>query len=428
MSRGSRGFTLIELLVVMVIIALLVGLLLPALGRAREEARKTQCRSNLRQIGLAVQMYANDNRTWTPACYGISGDDSPATWVYGGMRSRFSNGAPRNNCFNPVLYALSIGTTEISPQLYLIANGNDDNAGRDQRPGMANGLGLLLSGGYLTQQGAAVLDCPSRTWKANMPNVKEACSADFDSPFMTSAGKLPYTDPSPDPLNWHTANPGPAMCVTIMGYHHSHSYVSEYGHEVLEGDSTYRSAQFQDIPICVTQNSPSPWGDNAVATHPTQCFYLGSYAMRMIYDRDDIDDDTYPPSCMKLDEYHGKAVASDHLMLIRPSSTNHSDESSREPPIGVEDSLDGLFNSIGRYMVSNHDRYWNVLFSDGSVKGFSDAGAAATRDIFNATMQRATIGKHTSGSGYAIDHQWHSPYTVTSHIWDVYFDPLYAQD
>ena len=67
---AKRGFTLIELLVVMVIIALLVGLLLPALGRAKEEARKTQCRSNLRQIGLATTMYTNDNKGWTPVVYG----------------------------------------------------------------------------------------------------------------------------------------------------------------------------------------------------------------------------------------------------------------------------------------------------------------------------------------------------------------------
>lgn len=50
MQRG--GFTLIELPAVMVIVGMLIGLLLPALGRAREEARKTQCRSNPRQIGL----------------------------------------------------------------------------------------------------------------------------------------------------------------------------------------------------------------------------------------------------------------------------------------------------------------------------------------------------------------------------------------
>jgi len=65
-----KAFTLIELLVVMVIIALLIGLLLPALARAKEEARKTQCRSNLRQIGLGIEMYANDNGGWSPEIAG----------------------------------------------------------------------------------------------------------------------------------------------------------------------------------------------------------------------------------------------------------------------------------------------------------------------------------------------------------------------
>ncbi|MEM7626870.1 MAG: DUF1559 domain-containing protein [Planctomycetota bacterium] len=83
-SANPHGFTLIELLVVISIIALLVGILLPVLGNAREAARSTACLSNLRQMGIAVYAYALDYDKALPSV-GLNHDGRPVeqgAWLF----------------------------------------------------------------------------------------------------------------------------------------------------------------------------------------------------------------------------------------------------------------------------------------------------------------------------------------------------------
>ena len=79
MSR-QKGFTLIELLVVIAIIALLMGILMPALQRARKQSKGVVCRSNLKQVGMAANLYAEDHDLFIPRSSGWSEINEMRPW------------------------------------------------------------------------------------------------------------------------------------------------------------------------------------------------------------------------------------------------------------------------------------------------------------------------------------------------------------
>lgn len=82
-SRGEQAFTLIEVLVVIAVIAALAGLMVPALGMMRVNANRSTCLSNERQIGLALQLYANDNsQAYPPTSHSTGRRHIEESWIF----------------------------------------------------------------------------------------------------------------------------------------------------------------------------------------------------------------------------------------------------------------------------------------------------------------------------------------------------------
>ena len=83
----KKNFTLIELLVVIAIIAILAGLVMPALGHAQAKGRTTECINNKKQLITALRMYGNDHTSMIPYAITVDGEKRPYSWIIGGLGS-----------------------------------------------------------------------------------------------------------------------------------------------------------------------------------------------------------------------------------------------------------------------------------------------------------------------------------------------------
>jgi len=381
----KKGFTLIELLVVMVIIALLIGLLLPALSRAKEEARKTQCRSNLLQIALAINMYANDNGGWSPAMFGMP-------WVNGQTVGFAWNPAPANP---NTKFGIIHETRGLSANNILVGQPQSWQAG-DARPATPIGLGLLWAGGYLSQKGAQIFFCPSNYSgiSASKLEISQLMHYDRDEPFWTSKGIVARSNENK---------------IGDLG--------GGQGSQVGGPANPWDDSGKYDEQHC-GRDAKDQWPIAA-------CNLFVNYSIRFPKKYQKLATGSWMlPVSTKLDEAAAVGVVSDNLELWPGMGDIGGGPKlfSAWPPPAPPTRYDEARAKI----VTNHDSSYNILFADGSVKTFTDG---ASSSVLKALAELKAHESHASYDTLRSTVDLGGCQEATNYyVWQPYFDRAFGPD
>ncbi|HVY69864.1 MAG TPA: type II secretion system protein [Verrucomicrobiae bacterium] len=199
-SARKRGFTLIELLVVIAIIAILAGMLLPALAKAKTKAQGIRCLSNSKQLGLAVYMYTADSGDWFPPNLNGGTKDIKASWVAGWL-----DWTPNNTDNTNILFLTQtmLGKHSQDPGVYKCPADNHPvpkSKGAVQRVRSISMNGFLEGGAY-SKVGGGI----GSTWYSGYYGFNKMTDVTSISP-----SKLwMMNDEHPDSINdgWEIMNP-----------------------------------------------------------------------------------------------------------------------------------------------------------------------------------------------------------------------------
>ncbi|MDB5342108.1 MAG: hypothetical protein JWP89_485 [Schlesneria sp.] len=155
LKQRKKGFTLIELLVVIAIIAVLIALLLPAVQQAREAARRTQCKNNLKQMGLALHNYHDTYLSFPPGSIALPQNTiNNVTMGWGIAILPYIDQAPLYNTYNSSLFNADVANQPVLKQRLAAQNcPSDPQAGTGITPGSGPVTTPIASSSYRANGG-----------------------------------------------------------------------------------------------------------------------------------------------------------------------------------------------------------------------------------------------------------------------------------